>query len=254
MSRLASVDPPPAATSVTTRGSLSPEQLRTGVLLLLVADPDPGAGGEFAESLADHRIETVLCPDGAEALLQIGRLHPDVVLASADLPLVNGATLVQVLRRRANIPVILGIGAADGGEAASALTAGATACVARPYRIREVLPILRAIRPDAIVEAEPPLECGTLRLDPTALEIQVHGQRLHLPPREFRLLQLLMAHANRIVTRDQIREIVWGGGGGDLSNTISVHIRRLRYRLGDDLHDPQIIQTVRGLGYRLVPP
>ncbi|MQA83811.1 MAG: response regulator [Streptosporangiales bacterium] len=221
---------------------------------MLVADPDPAAVAELAESLADHQVESVLCSDGGEALLQVGSLRPDAVLASVDLPVVGGATLVRVLRRRSNLPVILGVGADDGGAAASALAAGATACVARPYRIHEVLPILRAVRPDAVVEAEPPLECGTLKLDAGALEVWRGSERLHLPPREFRLLHLLMVHAGRVVSRDRIGEIVWGGSEGDLSNTISVHVRRLRYRLGDDLHDPQIIQTVRGLGYRLIPP
>jgi DNA-binding response OmpR family regulator len=70
--------------------------------------------------------------------------------------------------------------------------------------------------------------------------------------RELRLLQLLMANADRVVTREQIREAVWGGAPG--SNTITVHVQRLRHRLGDDQENPQLILTVRGVGYRLVPP
>jgi DNA-binding response OmpR family regulator len=96
------------------------------------------------------------------------------------------------------------------------------------------------------------LEAGGLRLDPAALEVSLHGRQVRMPMRELRLLQLLMVHADRVVTREQIRKGVWGGAPG--SNTITVHVQRLRHRLGDDQDDPRVIQTIRGVGYRLVPP
>jgi DNA-binding response OmpR family regulator len=110
---------------------------------------------------------------------------------------------------------------------------------------------LRALRPPAVppVPARP-VRAGALRVIPAALEAELHGRRITVPPREFRLLHLLVSHAGHVVTRDQIRESVWGAGDRDASNTITVHIQRLRARLGD----AHIIQTVRLLGYRLVPP
>jgi DNA-binding response OmpR family regulator len=156
------------------------------------------------------------------------------------------------LTARTTIPVLVGIGDGDGDAAARALTAGASACVAYPYRLRELLPILRAIRPVGLPEAAPPIECGSLRLDPASLRVTLAGETIRMPLRELRLLELLMAHADRVVTREQIREAVWGGAPG--SNTITVHVQRLRHRLGDDQEDPKLILTVRGVGYRLVPP
>ena len=206
----------------------------------------------LAEALAEHRVTAIVCTDGAEALIAAGAEHPDGVLATATLPVVGGAALTRALSARTNIPVVVGIGDGDGLAAAEALAAGATACVAHPYRLRELLPILRAMRPDGLVEPEPPLECGALRLDPAALEVHLHGRPVRMPMRELRLLQLLMSHADRVVTRDQIRDAVWGGVPG--SNTITVHVQRLRQRLGDDQDDPRMILTVRGVGYRLVPP
>jgi DNA-binding response OmpR family regulator len=147
---------------------------------------------------------------------------------------------------------VVGIGNGDGLVAAEALAAGAAACVAHPYRLRELLPILRAIRPEALVELVPPLKAGALRLDPSSLEVTLHGRLVRMPMRELRLLQLLMTHADRVVTREQIRDSVWGGVPG--SNTITVHVQRLRQRLGDDQVDPKMILTIRGVGYRLVPP
>ncbi len=220
--------------------------------LLLIADADADRAGALADGLAEHRVTVIVCFDGAEALLAAGAEHPDAMLASATLPTVGGAAITRALAARTTIPVVIGIGDGDGPAAAEALAAGATACVAQPYRLRELLPILRAIRPEAMVELQPPIEVGGLRLDPSSLEVHLHGRPVRMPMRELRLLHLLMANADRVVTREQIRDAVWGGVPG--SNTITVHVQRLRQRLGDDQIDPRMILTVRGVGYRLVPP
>lgn len=220
--------------------------------VLLIAEPDPDHARELAEQLAAHQVHTIVCADGADALLAAGTEHPDAVLATASLPTIGGAALARTLHGRTGIPVVLGIGDGDGPAAAEALAAGAAACVAHPYRLRELLSILRAIRPDRLSSPEPALERGALRLDPASLAVYLHGQPIRMPLRELRLLQLLMANTERVVTREQIRAAVWNGAPG--SNTITVHVQRLRQRLGDDQHDPKIILTVRGVGYRFVPP
>ena len=226
--------------------------LRPDPFLLLVADSDVDGSQQLAEVLAEHQVTAIVCADGAEALVAAGAEHPDAVLAAATLPTIGGAALTRALSARTSIPVVVGIGDADGTAAVEALAAGATACVAHPYRLRELLPILRAIRPDGRADPQPPLEAGGLRLDPSSLEVSLHGRLVRMPMRELRLLQLLMFHADRVVTREQIRDSVWGGSPG--SNTITVHVQRLRQRLGDDHVDPRMILTVRGVGYRLVPP
>jgi DNA-binding response OmpR family regulator len=117
-----------------------------------------------------------------------------------------------------------------------------------------VVPILRAIRPDTVEATDPPLQVGGLRLNPAALEAYLYGRPIRLPLREFLLLQMLMINADRVVTRDQIRAQIWSDSKTDVTNTVTVHIQRLRARLGDDPHNPTLIQTVRGIGYRLLPP
>jgi DNA-binding response OmpR family regulator len=220
--------------------------------LLLIADGDRDRTSQLADALAEHHVMAVICTDGAEALLATGAEHPDAVLATAALPTIGGAAMTRAISARTSIPVVVGIGGEDGAAAAEALAAGAAACVAHPYRLRELLPILRAIRPDGVAEPQPPLEVGGLRLDPGALEVSLNGKLVRMPMRELRLLQLLMANADRVVTREQIRDTVWGSAPG--SNTITVHVQRLRQRLGDDQMDPRVILTVRGVGYRLVSP
>jgi DNA-binding response OmpR family regulator len=221
------------------------------VVVLLVADPDLEIASKVAVELEDHAVRAITCTDGAEALLLAGAEHPDAVLAATALPTIGGAAFVRTLASRTGIPVVLGVSDGDGPAAAEALAAGAAACVARPYRIGELLPLLLALRAG---EAEgPPLQVGTLRLDPASLSVQLRGQPVRLPMRELKLLQLLMSNADKVVTREQIHDAVWGGGVQN-SNTVTVHVQRLRQRLGDDQHDPKLILTIRGVGYRLVPP
>ncbi len=127
--------------------------LNAGVLTLLIADPDQDSAATLLQQLAQHRVDMVACADGAEALLQIGALRPDIVLISADLPLLDSATFVRVLRRRHAIPVLVGIGACDAADARNLLAAGTSACIARPYRLQSCC---RFCRPASPTPPSPP--------------------------------------------------------------------------------------------------
>ena len=231
---------------------LLPPESRSAFYLLII-DRGPHIDA-LAHQFTSQGIQVTVCEDPAEALLEAGNLKPDAVLAAANLHTVDSATLTGILRRRLDIPVLLGIADGEGDTAAAALSAGASACVARPYRFHEVFAILNAIRADAEPSDTPPLEVGGLRLDPNTLEAILHGRAIRLPEREFRLLWLLLANAGRVVSRDRIRMQLWQNSPPDASNTITVHIRRLRARFGDDPLNPSMIVTVRRRGYRIIPP
>ncbi|NRQ38104.1 response regulator transcription factor [Nonomuraea sp. NN258] len=216
---------------------------RTGPFLL-VADPQAELDG-----LAEHGITVVQCDDGMEALLRIGAEQPDVLLLGADLPGLDAVTLITTLRRRMDLRIIFGVGASDAEIAIKALQAGATACVVKPYRITELLPLLQ-VPPSA----EAPLRVGDVELDAKAHVVRVRGEPVHVPLREFDLLAYLMANAGRVVTRHEISRHVWASSIEPPNNTIAVHIKRLRRRLGDSEKSPRIIHTVRGVGYRYAQP
>jgi DNA-binding response OmpR family regulator len=222
--------------------------------LLVIADPDEETARELADELTDRHVDSEVCADIAEGLLAVGTLRPDALLLAGGDRGLSGAAIVRAIGRRVGIPVVVGIGDGDGANAGAALAAGAVACVARPYRVPELIPIMRAIRPDSIGTLEAPLVCGRLVLDPATLEVRLDNRVIPLPLREYRLLRFLMEHVDRVVTREQIYETIWGGMSTDASNTLAVHIKRLRERLEDDRKNPQIIFTVRGVGYRLIPP
>ncbi|WP_228645563.1 response regulator transcription factor [Microtetraspora sp. AC03309] len=215
-----------------------------------MADPDSDLIRQLAAALEPEGVEVTGVADGAQALLQAGALQPDAVLISASLPIIGPLDFVRAVRLDRAVPVLLGIDfGSDAEQAVHALAAGATACVARPYRVLELLPLVQAaFRRQEIDRAV--LVIGNVELDVTAYQVKVGGKIVHLPLREFELLHYLMRNADRTVTRDQIMRNVWHSADTMSTNTIAVHVKRLRARLGDV--DDRMIQTVRGVGYRLV--
>jgi DNA-binding response OmpR family regulator len=252
----ASIPMTPHPTSEPARGRGQPASVPRAVrarFLLLIVDPDQSATRVVAAALEDRQIDVVATTNPADALVQAGALLPDAVLTAAQVPPLRASDIAGVLQAHGGIATVVGVGEHDGDEASRALAAGARACIPRPYRLVDILPILRAISPDTAADFQVAVEVGALRLDPAAFDVRLRGRRVELPLREFQLLHLLMLHAGRVVTRAQINQLVWSRDD-ETSNTLNVHIRRLRNRLGDDLRDPKIIVAVRGLGYRLDPP
>jgi DNA-binding response OmpR family regulator len=222
--------------------------------LLLVADPDLATAGDLVAELGRHHVDVEVSAGAADALVAAGTMRPDALLVAAEPGGLSSADVVRALSRRTDIPVVVGIGDGQGDQAGAALASGAAACVARPYRLNELIPIMKSIRPESVGTLEPAIERGGLRLDPATLEVALNGRPIPLPLREYELLRFFMVHADRVVSRDQIYDTVWGGAAGETSNTLAVHVKRLRRRLDDGRKNPRIILTVRGVGYRFVPP
>nr|MDT0665561.1 response regulator transcription factor [Micromonospora sp. DSM 115978] len=182
------------------------------------------------------------------------------LLVSAQLPVVDGVTVVRAVRGLPDhdgVRILLAVGVDDHRHAAAGLAAGASACVSRPYRVNEVLALIGATVPASVLAgagAGPGLgglvlRVGDVSLDLGAYEVRLGGVPVRLPPQEFRLLQVLLERAGLVVTRESLLEQVWGTKDTE-TNTLAVHVRRLRRRLGDVAAEPQLIETVRGVGYR----
>lgn len=232
----------------------APQQVSTAQrLTVLVADPDPASATEVAGALSALGAEVATCSNGAEVLLRTGMTHPDVVLVSSDLPGIPVAAAIRAIREQRVATVIVGISTADVAAVINdVLAAGVSAVVARPYRLPELVPLVAGIRPSSDPAAGL-LFSGRLSVDPQSYEARLDGRKVDLTVREFELLAYLVRNSNHVVTSEQVMSTVWGRPDSP-TNTLVVHIRRLRLKLGDDLRNPRIIRTVRGLGYRLVPP
>lgn len=220
-------------------------------LSLLLAEHDTNAADQLLLYLAEHQIVVTVSGDGADTLLRVGTERPDIIIVSASLPIIGAPALVAALHRSHDLPIIVGMGADDAQEAVAALAAGATACIARPYRMPELLTLLRAIEESYAAQTDDEtMILGDIELNMAAQAVFVRGRRVDLRQRELQLLRFLMVHADRVVTHTEIGEHIWGNKVA-ASNNIAVHIRRLRQHLGDDSRNPGLLVSVRGLGYRL---
>lgn len=224
-------------------GSGSP----SAVPSLLLADSDETVSADVSAALAKEGTFVLECRDGAAALLLAGLHRPPLVLLGAPLPVVDAATVTRVLAQHTVTSVLIGMGPQQADEAVHALSEGALALVTRPYRLTELLPLLHPSGGAAR------LTVGDIELDPVGLHASVRGRPLRLPLREFELLRYLMQRPNQVVSRGQALRELWGTEPAS-TNTLTVHIKRLRTKLSSVPGSCCTIDTIRGLGYRLECP
>jgi len=193
--------------------------------------------------------------DGAEAVEVFDAVRPDLVLLDVMLPRLSGIDVCRELRSRSRVPIIMVT--AKGGEIDTVvgLEVGADDYVTKPYRLRELVARMRAVlrrapvQDDEQVSAEV-LEVGDVRLDPERHEVFVKSTPVSLPLKEFELLELLLANAGRVLTRETLIDRVWGPHYVGDTKTLDVHVKRLRSKIEDDPSNPRRITTIRGLGYK----
>ena len=191
--------------------------------------------------------------DGEEGLALHARHDPDLVILDLMLPKVDGFEVCRELRRRGDVPIVMLTARDDVVDSIVGLELGADDYVAKPFNPRALVARIKAIfrRTEATGRGGRPIEVGELRIDPRRREATVGARRLELRAREFDLLAALARDAGVVLTRDALLEGVWGTDFPGETRTVDVHIAEVRKKLGDD--GPSI-ETIRGLGYRLVPP
>ncbi|MBL7495916.1 response regulator transcription factor [Frankia sp. CNm7] len=226
-------------------------------------DPETGtiliADGTITEdtlaTLRQAGAQVAIARDGASALLEVGRLEPELLLVRAALPILDGVAVIRAVRARYDretLPIVLAVGPDEGAQAAAGLEAGANSCVAWPHGVMDILGTAHASRvEDAQRTDEPPaiLRAGPITMDVAGHDVRVHQRPIHLPRREFDVLRILLENIGRVVTKETLGELAWGTAETE-SNTIAVHVRRIRLRIGDT-GKPQLIESIRGIGYRV---
>ncbi|MEV6929476.1 response regulator transcription factor [Dactylosporangium sp. NPDC051485] len=222
---------------------------------LLLVQSEPASAVALAGVLRGEAFDVRVAGTGAGALVDLDEHGADVVLLDATLPDLAGAELCRRLRARSRVGILV-LGARHSvDDAVLALECGADDYLAKPYGVREFLARIRAIeRRCAGGRADRPgvLTAGPLRLDAGAVTASLGGRPLDLPLKEFQLLEALVRNAGRTLGREQLLAAVWGGPG-EASNTLSVHVKRLRAKLEADPAAPRHLITVRGVGYRYLP-
>jgi two-component system phosphate regulon response regulator PhoB len=205
----------------------------------------------FALKKAGFQFEEVA--DAEQALVSIASQTPDLVLLDWMLPGMSGVDLARRLRREeltAAIPIILLTARVEESDRVYGLEVGADDYVTKPFSPRELIARINAVlRRSTALSEDRLIEYDGLSLDPVGHRVQADGQALNLAPTEFRLLHFFMSNPDRVYSREQLLDYVWGRGVFVEERTVDVHIRRLRKALGVRGHD-RFIQTVRGAGYR----
>lgn len=213
---------------------------------LVVADSDPAVATRLMEDAARVGIESTCCRDGAQALLAVGAERPNVLVIAARIETVDVAVVTATVRTRWDLPILIGVGAGEDERARQALAAGASAVIARPYDIDAIAPF--AVNPDDEFDV---FVAGPIYVDRRCYETRVGGRDVQLTQRELELLVFLMEQRGKVASTDEISLAVWGRRAD--TNTVAVHVKRLREKLGGDPEHGEFIRTIRGAGYRLAP-
>ena len=201
--------------------------------------------------------------DGAAALELFDLVQPELVLLDVMLPRVSGIDVCRQLRSRSTVPIIMVTAKSSEIDTVVGLEVGADDYVSKPYRLRELVARIRAAlrrgpvgADDGAVDdgSEGVVEVGDVRLDAERHEVRIRGTEVALPLKEFDLLELFLANAGRVLTRETLINRVWGVDYVGDTKTLDVHVKRLRAKVEDDPAAPSRIVTIRGLGYKYERP
>jgi two-component system OmpR family response regulator len=205
--------------------------------------------------LEKHGLVVTWVADGEAGVAAAARQHFDVALLDLMLPKIDGITVCRQLRTRTDLPIIMLTARDEEADKVLGLESGADDYLAKPYSTRELLARIRAqvrrSRGGAGPAAAKVIRVGALLLEPGAMAASLDGKPLSLTAYEFLLLRVLAERAGRVLTREQLLDLVKGSAEEAFDRSIDVHISRLRQKLESDPRHPRLLRTVRGTGYML---
>ncbi len=221
---------------------------------VLVVEDESAIAELMSINLRHAGYEVVVATTADEALAQVDRVLPDLVVLDWMLPGQSGLQLAKRWRSQARtreLPIIMLTARAEEADKISGLDAGADDYLTKPFSTHELMARIRAVlrrkAPEALDAA---VEVGLLKLDPATRRVSREGHELRLGPTEFRLLHFFMTHPERVHSRSQLLDRVWGDHVFIEERTVDVHVKRLREALSP-VQCAHMIETVRGAGYRL---
>ena len=224
---------------------------------ILVVEDEPDIAKLVSYNLTQERFKVVTAEDGEQALKTIQREKPNLVVLDLMLPGLSGIEVCKILREReetAKLPILMLTAKAGEADRVLGLELGADDYLSKPFSPRELVARVRAIlrrtNGSATKETPPAYDKGDLKIDFFTYEVLVRGKAVKLTLKEFELLRFLVQNPNRVLSRDQLLDRVWGGETFVTPRTVDVHIRRLRKAIEKDDSKPKWILTLRGVGYK----
>ena len=222
---------------------------------ILLIEDEEGLGEALEYQLEREGYTVERYTDGAVGLDRFNAAGADLILLDLMLPGMSGEEICREIRRSSSVPIIMLTARDTEIDKVVGLELGADDYVTKPFSTRELLARIRSVLRRAGTQRHPSdgvLEAGGIRLDPERFEVTVEGEPVHMPRKEFELLELLMENAGRVLTRETLIDRIWGADYFGDTRTLDVHIKRLRAKCEPDPRNPRHLVTIRGLGYKFV--
>ncbi len=221
---------------------------------LLVVDDDRSIREIVQMSLEEEGYIVDTAMDAEEALETIRRNAPDLLILDVMLPGMTGFDLTREIRKTSSLPIILLTAKTDTIDKVVGLESGADDYVEKPFEMRELVARMRALLRRVHADdgdASRVLRIGSVEVRPDEGVVKLNDQPVSLTRTEFRLLTTLASKPGRVFSREQLLQEVWGYDYFGDARLVDVHVKRLRAKIESDPHDPKIVLTVRGLGYKV---
>ena len=222
---------------------------------ILVVEDEASFSEALEFLLGKEGFSVVTAENGSDALKKFDQGGIDLVLLDLMIPEVSGTEVCRQIRSKSRVPIIMLTAKDSEVDKVVGLEIGADDYVTKPYSSRELVARIRAVlrrNSGEDVDLEPGvMNVGAVRMDVERHQVSVKGIPVSLPLKEFELLEFLMRNAGRVLTRMQLIDRVWGSDYVGDTKTLDVHIKRLRAKIETDPANPTLIQTVRGLGYKM---
>ena len=219
---------------------------------LLVVEDDRSIAVGLEYSLGQEGFGVTLCAGVADALEALKTERFDLAVLDLSLPDGSGYDVCRAIKRQGDMPVIFLTARDDEVSVVTGLDLGADAYITTPVRIRELTSRIRSVLRRAGQGGSTLMEFGPVQINAALGKVYKNGQDVFLSALEYRLLMTLANHAGQVLSRNQLLESIWDVSGDFVNdNTLTVYIKRLREKIEDDPQNPVVIETVRGLGYRV---
>lgn len=222
---------------------------------VLIADDDPQILRALRITLAARGYDVTTAADGRAALDAAAATHPDLVVLDLGMPGLSGVEVIQALRGWTTVPILVVSGRTESWDKVEALDAGADDYVTKPFAADELLARIRALSrrlPTAATD-EPVVSFGDVSVDLAARVVTRAGAPVRLTPTEWRLLEVLLRHPGRLVTRETLLTEVWGPQYTSDTGYLRLYLSQLRKKLEPEPSAPRHLVTESGMGYRFTP-
>ena len=221
---------------------------------VLVVDDDPALAEMLTIVLRGEGFDTAVVGDGIRALPAVRELRPDVVLLDLMLPGMNGIDVCRAIRTESGVPIVMLTAKTDTVDIVLGLESGADDYVVKPFKPKELVARIRARVRRVETEPAEQLAIGDVTIDVPAHQVARAGEPIALTPLEFDLLVALARKPRQVFTREVLLEQVWGYRHAADTRLVNVHVQRLRSKVERDPEHPEVVLTVRGVGYKAGPP